>query len=159
MTPQERMEKIIDNVINYTKSDNGSGIIKMMNPSFLRCSHENLQLEIKYRIESWELNPQKSMHGGLLCAAFDNTFGMRTHYFADNNFITKVDIATRFLKPITEGDDLIIRAKINSHGRTLVSMTGEAVIENKNLVAATSSATFMILRGKETQINSLHNIK
>ena len=32
MTPQERMEKIIDNVINYTKSDNGSGIIKMMNP-------------------------------------------------------------------------------------------------------------------------------
>ena len=120
MTPQERMEKIIDNVINYTKSDNGSGIIKMMNPSFLRCSHENLQLEIKYRIESWELNPQKSMHGGLLCAAFDNTFGMLN---------------------------------------TLVSMTGEAVIENKNLVAATSSATFMILRGKETQINSLHNIK
>ena len=105
-------------------------------------------------MEEWELNPQGSMHGGLLCAAFDNAFGMITHYFAEDNFITTVDLATRFLKPIPMGSELTITVKVRSNGRTLVSLTGEAYV-NQELLAATSSSTFMILRGKKTQINNL----
>ena len=146
-------------VIDYTKSENGSAIIKMMNPDYHGCSHEELCLEIKYHIENWELNPQKTLHGGLLCAAFDNTFGMLTHYVADNNFITTVDIQCRFLKPITEGANLLIKTKVVSKGKTLVSLTGEAILMDSGITAATASATFMILRGKQTQINTLYNIR
>lgn len=151
---EQAFQAVIEHVINYTKSDQGSGIMKQMQPRFVSCNLAQKEITIAYQVEEWELNPQGSMHGGLLCAAFDNAFGMITHYFAEDNFITTVDLATRFLKPIPMGSELTITVKVRSNGRTLVSLTGEAYV-NQELLAATSSSTFMILRGKKTQINNL----
>ncbi|HIW48389.1 MAG TPA: PaaI family thioesterase [Firmicutes bacterium] len=152
---EQHFQEVIEYVINYTKSDYGSGIMKLMQPELIRCSLKEKEVVIHHHVEDWELNPQGSMHGGLLCAAFDNAYGMISHYFSDNSFITTVDLSTRFLKPIPAGSNLSIRVQARSTGRTLISLTGEAYLDS-GLLVATSSATFMILRGKPTQINKLH---
>lgn len=151
---QKQMEKVLKQVISVTKSPQGSGIIEMMHPNYIGCSYKEKELSVMFHVEKWELNPQGSMHGGLICAAFDNTFGMLTHYLADDNFITTVDLSTRYLKPVPVDSDLLIKAKARSVGGTLVSLTGEAYLEGKNILAATSSSTFMILKNKKTKINS-----
>jgi len=156
---QEIMKKTIEHVISITKSEEGSGIIQMMQPKFVGCNYEDKEISIMFHVEKWELNPQGSMHGGLICAAFDNTYGMLTHYLADDCFITTVDLSTRYLKPIPEGSDLLIKAKARSVGRTLVSLTGEAYLVGKDVLAATSSSTFMILRDKKTQLNPVFKDK
>lgn len=150
---QAIMEETIQEVIHVTKNEFGFGVIEMMQPKYIDCNYETKELSIMFHVEKWELNPQGSMHGGLVSAAFDNTFGMLTHYLADDCFITTVDLSTRYLKPIPEDTELLVKVKACSSGRTLVSLTGEAYIVGEDILAATASSTFMILRHKETQLN------
>lgn len=152
---QAIMEKTVQHVISVTKSDDGSGIIQMMQPKFIGCNYENKEISVMFHVEKWELNPNGVMHGGLICTAFDTTYGMLTHYLANDHFITTVDLSTRYLKPIHLGSDLLIKVKACSVGRTLVSLTGEAYIVGEDVLAATSSSTFMILTHKKTQINTV----
>ncbi|MDD3571058.1 MAG: PaaI family thioesterase [Lachnospiraceae bacterium] len=152
---QSIMEKTIKTAIDVTKSKGKSGVIEMMNPNFFGCSFEEKELSIVFHVKKWELNPQGSMHGGLVSAAFDTTFGILTHYYASDCFITTVDLSTRYLKPVPLDSDLIIRVKACSVGRTLVSLTGDAYFEGKDTIVATASSTFMILRDKKTQLTPL----
>lgn len=152
---QAIMEKALEHVISFTKSDGQSGIIEMMQPKFIDCSYERKEISVMFHVEKWALNPQGSMHGGLICTAFDTTYGMLTHYLAKDCFITTVDLSTRFLKPVPLGSDLIIKAKACSVGRTLVSLTAEGYLAGKDILAATSSSTFMILKHKKTQLTPL----
>ncbi|MEA5082790.1 MAG: PaaI family thioesterase [Lachnospiraceae bacterium] len=152
---QAIMEKTIETAIAVTKSKGKSGIIEMMGPKFFGCSYENKELSTVFHVEKWELNPQGSMHGGLVSTAFDTTFGILSHYHADDCFITTVDLSTRYLKPIPLGSDLIVKVKACSVGRTLVSLTGEAYLAGKDIIVATASSTFMILRDKKTQLTPL----
>lgn len=152
---QTLMEKTLEHVISVTKSKGKSGIIEMMGPKFIGCSYENKELSVMFHVEKWELNPQGSMHGGLVSTAFDTTFGILTHYHAKDCFITTVDLSTRYLKPIPLGSDLLIKVKACSAGRTIVSLTGEAYLAGKDILAATASSTFMILRDKKTQLTTL----
>jgi uncharacterized protein (TIGR00369 family) len=149
---QAIMEKTIEHVINVTKSESESGVIQMMQPKYIGCSYQDKEISVMFHVEKWELNPQGSMHGGLISAAFDTTYGMLTHYLAKDSFITTVDLSTRYLKPVPIGSDLLIKAKACSVGRTIVSLTGEAFLVGKDILAATSSSTFMILRHKKTQL-------
>ena len=150
---QSHMEKAVAYFVEKTTSEGGSGIISLMNPAFFHCNALEKTLTIRYYVEDWELNPQGSMHGGLIAAAFDNTFGLLTHYFAKGNFITTVELSTKYLKPIPKGCHILIKAKICSIGRTISSLSGEAYIEETDTLASTSSSTFMILRNKSSQLS------
>lgn len=150
---QALMEKTLEHVISYTKSEGQSGIIEMMQPKFIDCNFETKEISVMFHVEKWALNPQGSMHGGLVSTAFDTTYGMLTHYLAKDCFITTVDLSTRYLKPIPLGSDLLIKAKACSVGRTLVSLTAEGYVAGKDILAATSSSTFMLLRNKKTQLS------
>lgn len=151
---QAIMEKTLEQVISFTKTQGESGIIEMMAPKYIGCNYETKELSVMFHVEKWALNPQGSMHGGLVSTAFDTTYGMLTHYLAKDCFITTVDLSTRYLKPIPLGSDLVIKAKACSVGRTLVSLTAEGYLAGKDILAATSSSTFMILRDKKTQLNT-----
>lgn len=146
------MENAIRQILDFTKGDEGSHIIKMLAPEFVSCDVEKREVTIKVHVEQWQLNPQKVMHGGIICTAFDNTFALLTHYYAKDAFITTIDLNTKFLKPIKEHSDLYIKAKACSVGKTLISLTAEAYLKETNAIAATSTATFMILQGKKTQV-------
>ena len=150
---QTHMEKTIAHFVEKTLAEGGSGIIRLMEPSFVDCNITNKTLTMRYYVEDWELNPQGSMHGGLIATSFDNTFGLLTHYFAENNFITTVELATRYLKPIPKGCHVLIKAKICSIGRTISSLSGEAYIEETDTLASVSNSTFMILRNKNSQLS------
>ncbi len=147
---QKLMEDTIQKVIDFNCGDKGSGIIKMMNPEFLSCDYEKRELTTRFFIEKWELNPQGSMHGGLVSTAFDNTFGILTHFFAQGKFITTIDLATRYLKPIPEGCHLKVAAKSCSTGRTIITLVAEGYIEETGVLAATASANFMVFKDRQS---------
>jgi len=149
---QKRMEEAIKYMVEKTVSENGIEIIKLMKLEFVECNAEEKTLTTKIRVVDWELNPQGTMHGGLVATVFDTTFGLLTHYYAGQNFITTVDLSTRYLKAIPSNCNLLIKVKACHVGRTLASLTGEAFIEESGVLASVCNSTFMIVRGKQAQI-------
>lgn len=122
-----------------------TGLLALLRPSFLSCSFEEKKLEITFDVKEWELNPEGGLHGGMIVTGFDVTFGLLCHYYAKQHLVSTVNITTTFLKPIRPDDTVHYHAQITSLGRTLVSMTAEARLEREDILAATATATFMIL--------------
>ena len=120
------MENKIKDILNLLAGENRrNDVEKMMNPYFVRCNYEEKSLTIGYDVAEWELNPQGVMHGGMITTAFDNAFGILTHFFAQESFITTVELGVHFHKPVYLGDKIEITVKSNHLGRTLAGYTGE----------------------------------
>ena len=133
--------------------DRRNDVEKMMNPYFIRCNYEEKSLTIGYDVAEWELNPQGVMHGGMITTAFDNAFGILTHFFAQESFITTVELGVHFHKPVYLGDKIEIAVKANHLGRTLAGYTGELRAVNRDIIlAASATTTFIILNGKTSEI-------
>ncbi|MCI1931755.1 MAG: PaaI family thioesterase [Clostridia bacterium] len=153
---QTLLEKTMKSVISLTASEKGSGIMLMMKPEYVKCSAKEKSLTIYYDIEKWELNPQGIMHGGMLTTAIDNTYGTLTHYYAGDKFITTIELSMHFLKPLHEGDRLEITVKADHVGKTIINLSAAGKINNKNnVLAVTSSATYMIINNIRTDINKI----
>lgn len=151
---QKYMEEKIKYVMARLAGDSSPDRVeKMMKPYFISCNYEEKTLTVGYDVAQWELNPQGVFHGGLTTTAFDNAFGLLTHFFADETFVTTVEIAVHFHKAIQLGDKLVVNVKATHIGRTLAGYTGELRIANRdNILAATGSTTFMILQGKKSEL-------
>lgn len=139
----KEMENCINDIIDKNKKN--PRIIQMMAPGFEKCNSIEKTLTLSFSIMKWQLNPGGIMHGGLITTAFDTAFGTLTHFYAKEKAITTVDISTSFLKPIPFEDTLYVTVKINSLGKTIVSLTGEAHLKSTKILAATGASTFMIL--------------
>ncbi len=150
------MENKIKEILNLLAGeDRRNDVEKMMNPYFVRCNYEEKSLTIGYDVAEWELNPQGVMHGGMITTAFDNAFGILTHFFAQESFITTVELGVHFHKPVYLGDKIEITVKSNHLGRTLAGYTGELRCTNRdNILAASATTTFIILNGKTSDIFS-----
>ena len=127
------------------------GIIKQMNPSFVTCSYEQKTLTIQFVVQDWQLNPQGILHGGILVTAFDTAFGLLCHYYAKQNMINTIEINTTFLKPVPGNCKYNITVKANHVGKTITSMTAQALSET-NVLLATASSSFIRLADRFVDI-------
>lgn len=88
-------------------------------------------------------NPRKSMQGGFICAAFDNTFGMLVSFLTKTLDMATIDLDANYHKPIFEGDKLEVTVSMKSLGKSIIHMVGEARNREQDLIA---SATTNIYR-------------
>ena len=143
---QQKMRDDIENIVKTHFDDKENLLLNMLNPVFVDCDYKKRSVTIKYKAEKWNMNTGGSMHGGIIATAFDNCFGMLAHYLS-GKVVTTVDINVRFLKPVLLGDDLVITAKADHGGRTLISLSAEA-FSRGNVKTAAASATFMVIGDK-----------
>lgn len=142
---QTDMEKWFSQINTSDFTMTNVGVLDLLNPSFVSCSHEKKELTLSLDVKDWELNPEGGLHGGIIVTGFDTTFGLLCHYYAKPNMVCTINIATTFLQPILPNDTVEYHARIISHGKTVVSMVGEARIKRNNILAATATTTFMVL--------------
>lgn len=145
---QEQMERQIQKIIGFNTKENGPGIDKMFKVKFLSANLEEKSMCVEFPVLEWELNPQFTLHGGVVTAFFDTAFGFLVSYFFGRTYICTVDINTNYIKSAKEGDSIIISAKINSLGNTITTVYGEAKRKSDNVLIATSTATFMAVKSK-----------
>ena len=120
-------------------------ILRELKPRLVACNFAERTAEFAFDVMDWQLNPEGGLHGGILVTGFDVSFGLLTHYFAKQHMVSTVQVSTNFLKPIGPKDTIHYKVKINSLGRRIVSLTGEAWLERDDILAATASTTFMKL--------------
>lgn len=123
----------------------GSGLLPLLKPRFVSCDFAKKAAVLAFDVKEWELNPEGGLHGGMIVTGFDISFGLLCHYFAKQQMISTVNITTTFLKPIRPEDTVYYHVQVTSLGHTLASMTAEARLGREDILAATATATFMIL--------------
>ncbi len=101
-------------------------------------------LKVSFPVTRRSLNPQATMQGGFIAAAFDNVFGPLS-YLAARSACTTLDIHTQFIRGIGEGDTLCITAQVIARGTNTLFMTAEATNSAGKLIA-TSSTNLLIVR-------------
>lgn len=118
-------------------------INKLMDYAFESCNAEERSLTFSFPVEWWMLNPIDTMHGGLICTAFDIVLGTLTAVLSDGaRACPTAQLNVTFLRPVTLDDRLIVTAKASHMGRTLGNLTGEARSQKTGKLCATASAVF-----------------
>jgi len=81
-------------------------------------------------------NPRKSMQGGFIGAAFDNTFGTLVYLTTKSLSMATIDMNVTYHRPIYENDRLIVTVFLRSVGKTIIHLVGEAYDSAGNLIAS-----------------------
>jgi len=103
-----------------------------------------MSLTMSFPVQEIFLNPKRSMQGGFIAAAFDNTFGALLHQEIKKNNMASIDMHLNYHRPIFENDRLTITAYLKAKGSTIASLYAEGFNEEGKLVA-TATTNMIIL--------------
>jgi len=95
-------------------------------------------------------NHRKTMQGGFISAAFDNTFGVLVVLDMKQYEMASIDLHVNYHRPIMENDKLTVKVYFQSKGRNIVSMAGEAH-NNAGMLIATATTNIMLLNPRRQE--------
>ena len=142
---QEDMETFFQNAMLPGSELKHHGVIPQMDPVFVTCDFVKGTIDMAYRAQEWELNPENIMHGGIISTALDTSMGFLAHYYTHLSAPTVVTVTMNvtFLKPVLAGDIFHIKCQLDSLGRTLATVKAEVRLERDDILAGIATATFM----------------
>lgn len=146
---QADMELFFQNAMQPNSELKHHGVIPRMDPRFVSCDFEKGTLEMAYDVQSWELNPEDMIHGGITSTALDTSMGMLCHYYTHLSAPTVVTVTMNvsYLKPILLGDTFHVKCQLDSLGHTLATVKAEVRLERDDVLACIATATFMAVSG------------
>ncbi len=102
------------------------------------------ELTVAFPVPEKYCNPMGNMQGGIIAAAFDNTFGPLS-FLAARAPTTTIDMNTQYIRPVPQGETFTITAQIVLRGFSTMYMTANGYNRAGKLVAM-STTNIMILR-------------
>ncbi len=105
--------------------------------------------EVEIELNDFTLNPEGSLHGGMLYTFFDVAcfFACLTLLEADKHPVS-IETHTSVLRAAFKGDRVMIRARVDRLGRTLAAMRADALAvkpDGSEKLIATGSVTKSII--------------
>lgn len=105
---------------------------------------EGESMEISYGLRDRYAGPSGVIQGGILAAAFDNTYGPFSYLLA-RTFTTTVSFTTAFMRPIFRRQERVwIRASKVEKTRRFLFLEGEAYNPEGKLVATNQAQMLMV---------------
>ncbi len=140
------LEEGIKRTVEHVKSEEGQ-VNAMIAPRFFTCNEEKASITLEYDISDWETNSNHVLHGGICATMMDTTIGIFANYLSrgtGNGFAPTVSMSINYLRPVAVGETLCIEAKLNSIGKSLITLYAEAYVKDRSELCATATATFII---------------
>lgn len=105
---------------------------------------ENSYIKLAFPVQERFSNPAGNLLGGMISAAFDNTFGPLS-YLAAGKPTASLDLNITFIRYIRPEDrELIVEANIVKHSKKFIIFEGKAYNPDNELIA-TGTSRMMIL--------------
>ncbi|MEG2174347.1 MAG: PaaI family thioesterase [Oscillospiraceae bacterium] len=139
---EERFRELRRKVYTYPNAR----INQLMDLQFIDCSAEEKTLTLGFDVEWWMMNPFDTMHGGMICTAFDMTFGSLAIVLSDKTWTPTIQLAVSFIRPIGPGAHLRVKVHAASIGKTVSNLTGEVTKAGSDTVYATATAVFFMAK-------------
>lgn len=103
--------------------------------------------ESKLTIRKSHLSPAGRVHGGVVSALFDVSFGAAVFStMAANDLASTVEIKVNYLRPMELGDKLSLKARVVFQGKRLCVVEGFLYVNGAKTPAAMASGTFNVVR-------------
>ena len=119
-----------------------------LNPTGVVYDGENEILTMEFLACDWEMNPRNILHGGITAAIFDTTMGFHAHYISEMRGTTTSDLSVSYIRPIMEGDTVIVKSYLKTEGRTLFRFYAEAFSQKSGKLIATGTGNYMLFHAK-----------
>ena len=81
-TEQAFMEKVLSAVFSEDSEEMQGKINDQLSPRFTACSAEEKSLSISFNAKDWMLNPNGTLHGGVLSTAVDIGMSVLARYLS-----------------------------------------------------------------------------
>ena len=102
------------------------------------------EYEFKATIKENHLNAAGITHGGFIATFIDAGAGTAAHRVADQKPCVTISLEIKFISPVSLGQELIGKTKIQKKTKSMVFLTCELITENK--IVATASGVWKILK-------------
>lgn len=99
---------------------------------------------LSFPVKAWQMNPMGSMHGGMICTAIDITMGCAAFTLSHGVHTPTIEMSVNFVRPVPEGDLLMIYAHVDHAGKRFVQLRCEAVLHSSQKIAATAVGTYTL---------------
>jgi len=140
---QAFMEKTLQAAYADNGEDFSGRIFNALSPKFHSCSAEDCSLTASFVAEDWMLNPQDTLHGGVLSTVFDMTMCNLARYLKKVRGVATVQLSIQFLRAIKRGETFTITAIADHVGRRSTMIRAEARVEGSPKLTATASGVFL----------------
>ncbi|NLD19010.1 MAG: PaaI family thioesterase [Clostridiales bacterium] len=140
---QKLLEKHIEKTIYENNVEQKNLINEMMKSCSIECSFEEKTITFGFPVQPWQANRVGNMHGGLICTAFDLTLAALARFFARENFAPTISLDVKYVRPISVGDMLLVKAKATSTGRRITQLTCEAYSKESEKLIATGASVYL----------------
>ena len=142
-TEQAFMERLLSAVFAETTDQLSDRINDKLAPRFAGCSAEDRAMSVSFTARDWMLNPNGTLHGGMLSTAVDIAFTVLGRYLAKKRVIVTAQLSMNFLRAIQENDTFTVHATADHVGRRSVVVQAYVTVNDTDKRAATASAVLM----------------
>ena len=137
------MERLLSAVFSEESEEMRGRINDKLAPRFTGCSAEEKSLTVSFTADEWMLNPNGTLHGGLLNTTIDIVMSVLSRYLAKKRVMVTVQLSTNFLRPIQRGETFLVHAAADHAGRRSVVLHAQVTAAGSTKPAATATAVFM----------------
>lgn len=112
---------------------------------------EKGEYTLRCSTQSWMRNVHGTLHGGMCATIMDQAMGFIAHSrMAGKGTTPTIQMQVNYHRPLIPGEDVIVRIRVVSETRNLVSMFSEAALASSpDRVCLTASATSFLKRAAE----------
>lgn len=140
---QARLEAYVDKTLYENNVQQKDSVNGMMRSRKAGCSYEDKTITFAFPIQSWQVNRAGTLHGGVMCTAFDLTIAALARFCAGENFAPTISLDVKYVRPVKVGETLLVTARATSAGKRVTQLTAEAYIEETGKLAATAASVYL----------------
>lgn len=140
-TEQAFMERVLTGV--FTEQGDGCQINDRLAPEFAGCNAAEKSVDINFTVQDWMLNPNGTLHGGMLSTAIDMGFSVIARYFSKKRVTVTVQLSVNFLRLIKNGEKFTVHVQADHVGRRSIVAHASVTAESSPKPAATATAVLM----------------
>lgn len=140
-TEQAFMERVLTAV--FTEQGDGCQINDRLAPEFAGCNAAEKSVDINFTVQDWMLNPNGTLHGGMLSTAIDMGFSVVARYYAKKRVTVTVQLSVNFLRLIKNGEKFTVHVQADHVGRRSIVAHATVTAESSPKPAATATSVLM----------------
>lgn len=144
---QAGMERAFQLYFERLYADCAGTMNALLKPRVAECCFEKRSLTIAVTIETWMVNPNGRLHGGVTATVADMVMGLVSRYFSGGKLTPTIHMDVTYLSPAALGEELCCRAECVKAGFTIDSATARLWVPGREETpVATATATYYVNR-------------
>ena len=140
---QAFMEQVLSAVFSEKTELMAGRVNDMLAPRFHSCDAENRSLSITFDVNEWMLNPNGTVHGGILSTAVDMGMSVLARFLSKKRVMVTAQLSINFLRAVKADDTFTVHITADHAGRRSVIVHAHVTTSSSDKPAVTATAVLM----------------